>query len=295
MQHASQITTMHLSHFSCRDTDFHVSELRDLSTTENPFLHRPHQNDFYQLILYTRGQGKHQIDFNTFNYHPSTLFAIARGQVQVMDCLAGTDACILSFAEQFLYRCENEMQWLHQLHLFDLQRENRAIVLDETDFQQLIMLVDHMKSEFQAKQSLMKLDILRDLLRVFINHSERLVQNDDRPVRDNDYDLYCCFRKILDANYQSCRSVKEYADMLCITPKKLNQLTLKFTDKHAKKIIEERLFMEIKRVLLYTNINVTQIALENGFNDPTNFVKFFKRFAQTTPSKYRFTLQNGAF
>ncbi len=286
------ISIINLRHCFNSEMDFHLSELPGCGDSDTQFLFHPHQNDFYQLILYTKGQGKHQLDFNTFSYRPFMLVPAAKGQVQVLDGSPGTSAYILSFAEHFLYRHENDMHWLHHLSIFDLSRKNTAIILEEADFRNLITLIKHIKFEYESTDSTLKQDIIRDLLRVFINSSERLAGYDKQHSRDSDYDyeLFCNFRKALDISYKSCRTVKEYAVKICITPKKLNQISLKYGGKNSKKMIEERLIMEIKRLLLYTSLNIKEIAMDTGFSDLTNFTKFFKRHTQTTPAKFHLSV-----
>ena len=42
--------------------------------------------------------------------------------------------------------------------------------------------------------------------------------------------------------------------------------------------------------LLTTNLSVTEIAFENGFNDLSYFIKTFRKYKGTTPKKYMKTI-----
>lgn len=276
---------------------FQLSDLRDLLFSENRQVGSPYQNDFYQLVLYTKGRGRHKIDFNTYSYRAPALIPIAKGQVQSFENSSETDAFILSFSEQFLYRYEDEMQWLHQLRLFDPQRQNQPISLDDADFNNLSALIRQMKTELANSHTDSKQTIIHDLLRVFINCSERLIRDahDSNPDVDSDYDLFCRFRQLLDSDYQSCHLVKDYADKIGMTCKKLNGLTQRYAGKHAKRMVEERVLLEIKRQLLFSNTTVKTIAMETGFKEPSNFVKFFKRNTSFTPAEFRISMKKGAF
>jgi AraC-like DNA-binding protein len=102
-----------------------------------------------------------------------------------------------------------------------------------------------------------------------------------------DWEYISEFRKALDELIKATRSVQYYADHLNVTRKKLNQATQKFLGKSAKKVIEERVVLEVKRLLLYTTCTVKEIGFSLGFTDPTNFNKFFKKHTQITPAQYR--------
>jgi AraC-like DNA-binding protein len=55
----------------------------------------------------------------------------------------------------------------------------------------------------------------------------------------------------------------------------------------AKTYISEYLTLEIKRFLMNTNLSIKEIAYQTGFEDPTNFVKFFKKHSNRTPAEFR--------
>ena len=52
-------------------------------------------------------------------------------------------------------------------------------------------------------------------------------------------------------------------------------------------LIKEKLLLEAKRALRYTDTTVKEIAYELGFNDPAYFSRFFTKAAQKTPLQFR--------
>ncbi len=55
----------------------------------------------------------------------------------------------------------------------------------------------------------------------------------------------------------------------------------------AKLYIDQFLVLEIKRFLMNTALSIKEIAYRTGFEAPTNFVKFFKKFEGITPAAFR--------
>jgi AraC-like DNA-binding protein len=55
----------------------------------------------------------------------------------------------------------------------------------------------------------------------------------------------------------------------------------------AKRVIVERIVLEAKRLLARSALTVAAISHQLGFDEPTNFVKYFKRETGTTPAQFR--------
>jgi len=67
----------------------------------------------------------------------------------------------------------------------------------------------------------------------------------------------------------------------------LSNLTSQQLNKTPSLIIQERIILEAKRLLLYSNLNVAQVAYQLGFDDPSYFVKYFKKHTKISPSEFR--------
>lgn len=95
--------------------------------------------------------------------------------------------------------------------------------------------------------------------------------------------------RLVNNHYIYKRTVKEYAEMLSVTPNHLSQSVKSVSGQNALSYISARLLTEAKSLLLYTDIDVAEIAYQLGFSDPANFGNFFKRQEQMTPLAFRKT------
>jgi AraC family transcriptional regulator, transcriptional activator of pobA len=93
---------------------------------------------------------------------------------------------------------------------------------------------------------------------------------------------------MVEDNYQNNLSVNEYADKLAITPNHLTQTVNQLTGKTSSQIIKSKQVLEIKRLLVHTNLTVTEIANRLNFPDQSYFTRFFKRETGVSPLQYRF-------
>ncbi len=63
-----------------------------------------------------------------------------------------------------------------------------------------------------------------------------------------------------------------------------------------KEIIDERVMLDGKRLLIYTRLSVKEIGYSPRFAEPTNFIKYFLKRTRRTPVEFRqeFAMQEGA-
>jgi AraC-like DNA-binding protein len=95
------------------------------------------------------------------------------------------------------------------------------------------------------------------------------------------------FRQRLEADYAFHHQVQYYAHTLGLSEKSLTRASLAGSGRPAKAYIAQRLSLEAKRLLAHTALPVQVIADQLGFDEPTNFVKFFRKEAGMTPLTFR--------
>jgi AraC family transcriptional activator of pobA len=71
---------------------------------------------------------------------------------------------------------------------------------------------------------------------------------------------------------------------LKITSKTLYNATTQLLGKAPKQLIDDRILLESKRLLIHTNATIKEIGFELGFIEPTNFIKFFRKYERMTPT-----------
>ena len=61
----------------------------------------------------------------------------------------------------------------------------------------------------------------------------------------------------------------------------------------ALDLLHERMLLEARRLLAYTDASVAEVAGDLGFDDPSYFSRFFARRAGRSPQDWRAALQTG--
>jgi len=103
-----------------------------------------------------------------------------------------------------------------------------------------------------------------------------------RPV-----ELVARFRQLLESDYQSNKPLVEYARALGISSSRLRAVCMEVTHRSALQLIQDRLLLEAKRVLLYSNMSVAEAAYHLGFEDPAYFSRFFSKNCGSSPREFR--------
>ena len=146
-----------------------------------------------------------------------------------------------------------------------------------------------MKSELINQSKEFHYEMLQNLLHNFLieAHREKRNQGFRELPKGANLDYTLLFNELIDKHFLTIKSVKEYADMIHVSEKKLSNTTSVILGKSPKEIINERVILEAKRLLVHTNQSIKEIAFHLGFGETTNFIKYFKLQTGNTPTEFR--------
>ncbi len=131
--------------------------------------------------------------------------------------------------------------------------------------------------------------MLQMLLKRLIIMSTRLAKDQlvTKELNNDQIEIIRKFNFLVDLHYRTKRKVSDYAELLFKSPKTLSNLFSIYNQKTPQQIILDRLALEAKRLIHFTDKQNQEIAFELGFNDPAHFSRFFKKMTAMTPSEYR--------
>jgi AraC family 4-hydroxyphenylacetate 3-monooxygenase operon regulatory protein len=137
-------------------------------------------------------------------------------------------------------------------------------------------------------------DMLQMLLKRLIIICTRLAKEQLllKKIDHAQVDIVRRFNFLVDIHFKTKRQVSDYADLLNKSPKTLANLFSQYNQKTPHQIIHERVALEARRLLLFSEKSTKQISFDLGFEEPTHFSKFFKKLTGFSPTEYR---KNRAF
>lgn len=284
------INEYHLNTEHYDKLQFKVHDLNEYLKKHYGNTTKPHIHSFYQIIWFKKGNGIHYVDFKGYDVIENAIFLIAKNQVHYFDENINYEGYLIHFNESFLVQNDSEVDFFLKYNLFNSPYQqpsccvnNGVEILDEYIIQ--------IKKELDNQNEFGKEELLRTYLKaILIQIQRRKIEAD---INNNNYIVnekriqILKFVNLIDENYTKGISVAEYAQLMNISTRTLSELISKNLNKTPSQMVYERIILEAKRLLLHSDLNVNQIGYRLGFEDPSYFVKFFKKHSRISPLEFR--------
>jgi AraC family transcriptional regulator, transcriptional activator of pobA len=135
----------------------------------------------------------------------------------------------------------------------------------------------------------MQIEMLQMLLKRFLILATRIYKAENLIVaaEETKMDVIRNFSFLVEVHYKSKHTVAEYSDLMNKPAKSLTNLFAQHIDKSPLQIIQQRIFLEAKRMLLNSERSIKETAFELGFEDIQSFSRFFKNKQGVSPKEFR--------
>ena len=236
---------------------------------------------FHQLVLCTAGRGTHVVDFEPVELSVGTLLHIHPGQVQrfVPDPLF--EAHVVVWPPESHHPDPEAPPWYPGCDVptrWQLEDELLAETLGWVEE------LRHEQDRFDGsprRTELMRALLSALLLRVAIEVPEtpRSVSRLSPP--------YLAFRALVEGRLYERPSVADLAREIGYSTRTLDRACQQASGQTAKQVLDERIALEVRRLLTHTSQPISRIAADLEFHDPSNFSKFVKRHLGDLPGRIR--------
>lgn len=283
----------HLNRHQPEKLQFVLFDLREYLAGNEGKTGHAHTHSFYQIIWFKRGKGKHYVDFKEYEVADNVLFFIAKDQVHYFDGSGDYDGVLIHFNESFLVQNDDAADLFLKCSMFNNPYQQLSCCIEQGLEHILDEYIRQMQVELGNPRSWGQDELLRAYLKALLIQVQRKKnvfeekQGRQPFVVDEKRLQLIEFINLIDAHYKKGLSVAEYAGKLHLSPRSLSHLTHLTLNKTPSLMIQERIILEAQRLLLHSNLNVSQIAYRLGFDDPSYFVKYFKKHAGVSPSEFR--------
>jgi AraC-like DNA-binding protein/quercetin dioxygenase-like cupin family protein len=285
---AEQIPVYSLDIFSSPERKSQQFQVELFDANRHFSVKYPHRHDFFEVLYLLKGSGFHVIDSNKYEIKPACVFFMSPGQAHKLELSNDIEGYIFIFTSDFFMLNRTSQKSLIEFPFFytihqdnpplQLENENDAFFL-ETLFKQGIYEISN--GDESAPE------MLRSILDLVLTTCATRYPNNENLLKGKGQFVVKRFFQLVEENYPKNLSLTEYADLMGITANHLTQTVKLLTGKTSSQIIKAKQLLEIKRLLVHTNLNVSEIANQLSFEDQSYFTKFFKRETGTTPLQYR--------
>ncbi len=239
----------------------------------------------FNIMMYiTSGTGKHVIDFIEYDLKPGTLLFIAQNQVHRFIEGNETDGYILFFTRDFLYN-RTQVFIKDFFNQFNMPINQPVLLVGDVSESTSTALIQIISKEYQEKnKNKYLIDLLFSSFIIAISSQTGL---DNQVEYSKLYKRFIEFRDLVEQHYKEKKTVQEYAQLMLVTEKTINKTTRSVVDLSAKQFIIDRILLEIKRYLGQGELTINEVSDLMGFDEPSNFTKFFKRYEGISPNEFK--------
>lgn len=246
-------------------------------------LSNPHRIEFHALIVITKGKSNHSIDFEEQTIFPGVILPVTKGQVHAFNQTLEVDGFVISFDESFISQNIGEKNLFHFLHLF----HNPRIVIQEENLPSLDPFLQLLEQIHQEANTTLKSEMIHSILLATLLQIKRLCPIQDKLSESQRFKDFIQFKQLIARDYKESHNAKEYAKKLFVSYKYLNDICKELSNQTAKAFIDSWLMLEIKRNISENKYTSQEIAYKMGFQEPSNFIRFFKKFTGITPFQFQ--------
>lgn len=263
----------------------------ELSMSREPQRLIPHFHDFFQAFL-IQGPARLMHDFRDHNVNGITLFFLAPGEVHtIYPRTAAMHGTVASFTQAFFDDQAPPPSMLFELPFFFGPHAAPWFSVKKDEAKRIITLFGDLQREYDAGQRGVQ-EVLRATLRILFVEASRLqavgapAQEPSRPAL-----LARQFHLAVEHHFREWHALAPYARQLGVTVNHLNDVVYQETGHAAGGLIRQRRLLDAKRLLLHSDMSVSEIGYQTGFQDPSYFSRFFRRETGATPADFRETIR----
>jgi AraC family transcriptional regulator, transcriptional activator of pobA len=249
--------------------------------------HRHH--DFYEVLFLTNGSGTHTIDAQDYEIKPYSLFFLSPGQIHDLQLSSDVEGYIFLFSSAFYHFNKTDPFKLFELPFFyHLGAENPPIYLENPkNIDSIIDLFQKSIAESQLNLPESE-EVIRALLDLLLIYCKRIFPAQNKEENNIKGKILAKrFKQIIEQHCKENLSIKQYAELLKVTPNHLSETVKAVTGRTSTDLINDRMLLEIKRMLSHSDLTISEIAYQLKFSDQSYFSKYFKKLVGIVPNEFR--------
>ncbi|MBC7937870.1 MAG: helix-turn-helix transcriptional regulator [Rhizobacter sp.] len=252
--------------------------------------------DFYSIALKRNFNAKMKYGQQEYDFDEGVLFYMSPGQVLKIEIQKDSSfkqsGWLLLFHPDFLWNTPLAKKIKHYEY-FDYA-VHEALFLSEKEEMIIGGIMQNIKQEYHSGIDKFSQDIMIAQLESLLNYSDRFYQRQFITRKIINHQVLDRLEKLLadyfsndDLSKRALPTVQWIAESLNVSPNYLSGLLKTLTGQSTQQHIHHKLIEKAKEKLSVTNLSVSEIAYELGFEHPQSFSKLFKMKTNVSPLEFR--------
>jgi AraC-like DNA-binding protein len=250
--------------------------------------------DYYSVSIKRGLVGKFRYGQQEYDFDEGLMFFIAPGQVFSVEHHPDSkqSGWLLLFHPDFLWNTTLAKS-IKKYEYFDYS-VNEALFLSEKEEAIIVGIIQNIQHEYHSNIDKFSQSIIISQIETLLNYAERFYQRQFITRKITNNQILDRLEKLLTDYFNSddlmtkgLPTVHFIADALTVSPNYLSGLLKVLTGQSTQQHIHDKLIEKAKEKLSTTNLSVSEIAYELGFEHPQSFSKFFKTKTASSPLEFR--------
>jgi AraC-like DNA-binding protein len=250
--------------------------------------------DFYHISIKRSINAKFKYGQNYYDFDEGVMFFIAPNQVfgieKIEEIASPKSGWVLMIHPDFLWNTSLATN-IKQYEFFDYA-VNEALFLSEKEEATLNAIVKNIEQEYNGNLDKFSQNIIVSQIETLLNYSDRFYQRQFLTRKVNHHKTLAQVEKIIEdyfnnENTSGLPTVQHVANLLNISPMYLSSLLKSLTGLTTQQHIHEKLIQKAKQQLSTTELTVSEIAYQLGFEHSQSFSKLFKIKTNVSPLEFR--------
>lgn len=252
--------------------------------------------DFYQISLKRGMNAKLKYGQQQYDFDEGIMFFISPNQVFRIEpeLSSGTEKSgwMLLIHPDFLWS-NSLASAIKQYDFFDYS-VNEALFLSEKEETMVNFILENIRQEYHANIDKFSQNIIVSHIETLLNYSERFYERQFITRKIANHQVLSRLDKLLDEYFdgdtlavKGLPTVQFIADELHMSPNYLSRLLGTLAGQSTQQFIHDKVIERAKEMLSTTNLSMSEIAYELGFEHPQSFTKLFKNKTKLSPTQFR--------
>lgn len=264
-------------------------EIQKISLDTYCKANKTERTNHFKIYWLEDGSGTYDIDFKEFTIEGCGIFCVSPGQMFSVKSEQVKTAYQISFDKEFYCVEAHGKDIACNGLIFNNIHRATGVSVGESESPVFRSIVHNMIAEIKNPGNAHR-EMIETYLRMFLIHTLRLLDLQELQKGEETHQknkMVQDFIALVDKHFRSKHTASDYAQELFISPKSLAKKLKALGYPTSTEIIQERILLEAKRSLKYTQESIKEIAFDLGFDDPAYFSRLFSKKEGMTPLAYR--------
>jgi AraC family transcriptional regulator, transcriptional activator of pobA len=241
---------------------------------------------FEQLLVCERGSGSILLEDGRHTFQAPTILVVPSLTAHALSFDENSERWVVSIAKSYFQQITTRAPEFSEIFAGG---HCLRCATHERDYVELQHVLDKLDWEQRRSASCRDIVIEALLIDVLVGVLRRIQHSKTPDIDENasDQDVHRNFTRMVEEHHTENWSLQQFADALRVNVPRLRAACRNVSGESPIKIINTRILFEAKRCLTHTNLSMSEIACQLGFEDASYFSRFFKSRSGQTPTVYK--------